>query len=407
MKFVLWLFALSITVAAAMSRPEDAWTVVIGGQTDGYLAPCGCVKPMSGGIKRKACAVHGLRKSTDKLLVLDNGGFSKGQGRQDEMKAEAMAEALKSLGVDAINLTSRERALGLGMLASLHRLSGEKFVASGSQPDGLPVPRWLDKGPFLVGGIDPASDPGWATAVRELVQEAKDASLAPIVMTTDGIEGARALAKAHPDLRLVVYAERSNPPVQALREGDCLLVTSGEKGKALVSVRWNGTRFEGYTVSDLGPQVGEDDEVSAIYRRYLDRVAQEKLLDMVPRTNDDAFVGSEACASCHTQEYEVWKTTGHAHAYDTLEEVHHHVDPDCVSCHVVGLQSTKGFKSRELTPLFANVGCESCHGPGRDHASSPAEHPYHKAGEDSCLSCHDPENSPTFDFPTYWDKIEH
>ncbi|HSI73617.1 MAG TPA: multiheme c-type cytochrome, partial [Fimbriimonas sp.] len=99
-------------------------------------------------------------------------------------------------------------------------------------------------------------------------------------------------------------------------------------------------------------------------------------------------------------------SSAHAHALLTLEKEGHPRDPDCVSCHVVGLQFSTGFKSRQKTPQLANIGCESCHGAGAKHAAKPSLK-LRKLTEQACLPCHTTENSPHFDFKTYWKKIRH
>ena len=87
------------------------------------------------------------------------------------------------------------------------------------------------------------------------------------------------------------------------------------------------------------------------------------------------FVGSKKCESCHEKSYDIWKKSGHAHAYETLAKLDppRNFDPECVSCHVVGWHPTKffpytsGYESPEKTPHLINVGCEDCHGPGEKH----------------------------------------
>jgi hypothetical protein len=60
-----------------------------------------------------------------------------------------------------------------------------------------------------------------------------------------------------------------------------------------------------------------------------------------------------------------------------------HFDPECLTCHVVGLKPWEapenasatdrkfeggtGFLSLQITPHLKNVQCENCHGPARAH----------------------------------------
>ena len=76
------------------------------------------------------------------------------------------------------------------------------------------------------------------------------------------------------------------------------------------------------------------------------------------------------------------------------------------ACHVVGLGRRGGFINAKATPTLVDVQCEACHGPGQAHADSPAPG-YGAAGARSCLGCHTEENSPEFDFFTYWPRIKH
>ena len=52
------------------------------------------------------------------------------------------------------------------------------------------------------------------------------------------------------------------------------------------------------------------------------------------------------------------------------------------------------------------MGCESCHGPGSLHVENPSPDTITgKPGEKVCVTCHNPENSPHFDFATYLPRV--
>ena len=128
------------------------------------------------------------------------------------------------------------------------------------------------------------------------------------------------------------------------------------------------------------------------------------------------------------------EASAHAAAYATLAELDppRNYDPECVSCHVVGWHPSRffpyqgGYESPEKTPHLENVGCEDCHGPGQGHvvAEKGKDEKLQKkmqlavritkeeaadplSGKQNCFSCHDGDNSPQFDFKTYWPLIEH
>ena len=64
-------------------------------------------------------------------------------------------------------------------------------------------------------------------------------------------------------------------------------------------------------------------------------------------------------------------------------------------------QSLKNFLAQlgvNVPPEVWNVQCEECHGPGLQHARDGT---YRGAGEATCRKCHDPDNSPEFDYELY------
>lgn len=81
-----------------------------------------------------------------------------------------------------------------------------------------------------------------------------------------------------------------------------------------------------------------------------------------------------------------------------------------------GFRENLGLASPELTPYLKGNQCENCHGPGSAHAQSPDDKSLREflssavKNADSnrlCLKCHDEDNSPHFDFSTYYGKIIH
>jgi hypothetical protein len=119
------------------------------------------------------------------------------------------------------------------------------------------------------------------------------------------------------------------------------------------------------------------------------------------------FAGAERCASCHEQEYAVWKDSRHAHAFRTLEARQRELDSSCTPCHTVGQGERGGFRDARLTPQLVNVQCESCHTPGKLHGEKPAPGYGAVPTPATCVKCHDKNNDPHFEFASYWEKIKH
>ncbi len=126
-----------------------------------------------------------------------------------------------------------------------------------------------------------------------------------------------------------------------------------------------------------------------------------------PARGEAAYVGNEACRSCHPDPFAVYDKTGHARAYATLESVQKQYRLDCVACHVIGFQQSGGVCRVDQVEDRKNVGCENCHGPGSIHVLDGTEKSVlrPRPGPSVCVGCHTAENSIHFDYPTYLPRV--
>jgi hypothetical protein len=179
----------------------------------------------------------------------------------------------------------------------------------------------------------------------------------------------------------------------------------------------------------------------ASYQQQLEAVGLDGLaVKAQPHPSGRQFVGSAACADCHEREYEIWQKTPHAHATDSIvhpgerSEIPRHHDPECLSCHVTGWNPQEyfpyksGYLSLESTKEMTQMGCENCHGPGSRHVAAEMGELEDltdelqaalrqemvlklDAAKQTCLECHDLDNSPAFHvegaFEKYWERIKH
>ncbi len=358
--------------------------ILIGGDSQGSLGPCGCTKPMVGGIKRRATAAKQLG-IPGKTIHLDMGGFFGGLDRQADMKAETLAQSLKAMKVDAVLLTEADARRAPTTVESLRRLSGAP---------------WLD------GSLNVITRSG-LTIVGGPPNKISADGVPALALVDGDAAAARRLAEREPSILVAAYHSHGSPSPEPTIVGDTWLASPGDQGKALLRIEVENNRPVRYAVIELGEEFKDDPAVARIYKTYLERVSDEKLLEKVPRSRGEAFAGTAACRSCHEDAHRVWEGSEHARAYTTLEREGHAFDPECVGCHVVGLRDESGFRSKTATPSLTHVGCESCHGPAAAHVHSPAENRLQKVTEKTCLSCHNGVQSPHFNFSEAWPKIKH
>jgi len=246
-----------------------------------------------------------------------------------------------------------------------------------------------------------------------------------IVLAAMAKDDARLLAKEVPGIDLIVGGYSGVTTAVEEKEGATALFFVGNQGKYLGELRMfqeGGLTQIKSALHYLSVAYPEDPPMKARVEAALNeinelgRAAAAELAKSssgsaaaVPVAADAAqksFVGAEACRTCHTADYALWASSGHAHAMQTLVDKKADFNPECVSCHVVGFKKKGGFADNATTPAMANVQCEACHGPGAKHMADPSA-PYGKAGKPACLPCHTHDNSPTFDFDTYWPRIRH
>lgn len=389
MKLLMLAASLALVGTAVVSKPEGT-SFSFAGNFQGYLSPCGCVKPMRGGIVRLATAI---RSKPGYVVLL--GPLSDGvPTRQQELKADAILDLAKEVGASAVTVGQEDELLGKGTLRSLHGRTG--LLVRSEETDSTLATVSASLGAFELFSVGTGAEPDSVLG---------DRPMSTTILHVDGplAEARRYAGKA----RIVFYRVDGEVPPAPFKEKGTAFLTVGEKGKSLVQFTLAGDKLVKYRVVSLGPEVVDDPGGRQVMSLYLNRVGREGLLGRLPRSPSEAFAGSASCMSCHAQAHDVWKNSAHGEALRTLEKENHDQDPDCVGCHVVGLDKITGFASRKATPDLANVGCESCHGPAKAHAENPTVHRLPRVERDTCMTCHNVAHSPEFDFEKYWEKIKH
>ena len=120
-----------------------------------------------------------------------------------------------------------------------------------------------------------------------------------------------------------------------------------------------------------------------------------------PFEHFNGYQGNRVCMSCHVEEGKSYMMTHHSQAYYTLYKVDKVDDPECVSCHVVGLGEETGFQLGDHASPLTDVGCESCHSAGGGHDGKTVD------AKASCVNCHNEEHSIHFSLEKGLPHIDH
>ena len=146
------------------------------------------------------------------------------------------------------------------------------------------------------------------------------------------------------------------------------------------------------------------------------------------------YVGSAACGRCHEGAYETWRQTEHARSFKALfSEAAYAMDLAgtgatvggpakngiCLSCHATGHGAPAAYRQPGFR-MAHGVGCEKCHGPGRDHVAAmgsggrAADMDLTQGPTDTpCTDCHKRKRSHSrvgrfsFSMGEAWDEIAH
>ena len=423
-------------------------TIGYTGDIVGALDPCGCTEPAMGGIARRATAIKDYRRQhPDRPLLLVETGNAMKQGDDlDDPASRWVVEALQALGSHAVNTT----------VADLRRLN--RLVERGRVPNDLrtaylataiepPSGKHFPTKPYLVqplraekgneevrvgilavsagneGSVDVGKVIDVDEALRRHVPEVDAQSDIVVLLTRTSDPELGRLAQTFPAIDVIINGSAKGEGREFERKGGAVMVESAHRGIGLgvLEIEWDASgRIEKSSnqIIPLPPPMPDDPELVALtekaHRETTDYL-EEEAKRSPPVTVPSMFAGANACKDCHQAAFGVWKSSGHAHAIETLKRTRDHFNAACLMCHVTGFaDQVGGFVNVLRTPELTDVQCEACHGPSLMHSKnpqdfhpSPAEHMRKRVKKEFCLRCHTPENSANFNFDTYWKKIQH
>jgi len=425
--------------------PDEGFVLILTGNWLGQLEPCGCSERQLGGIDRRTRVLQSVKPKN--RLLLDAGPLIDRDDRQSQLKLETFLHSMKQLQYDAIALTGREVGIlkeNLGLKTDQRPVSiATNLPEKNRQEYGVigyfekTIQRRDQKIDCLVLAVsDPRSvteshlgqklqlqDPVEAVVKFLInmriapVQRQKDKLIILLVSSSDEtlIEKLRRI-RAVDLLVKVGYADEAElaEPTGWLPA----VISTGRLGKYIagftipIDSDATLTNAEFFSIP-IDADYPRDPQVVQIIDKYQLQLQVENLIeneDMLPRLATPEglqFVGNSACSDCHGEIYEKWKNFKHGHALDTLVNRNRLFDPECVTCHTVGMSYMGGYRSREKTPDLAHVGCESCHGPANAHLEDVSAQ--YQVIFNACEDCHNHETSPAFEAnrEKYMSQIRH
>lgn len=380
----------------------DMLNVFFTGNSFGRLKPCGCSGGQLGGLERRPAVLNSV--PAGKRVLIDTGSIVETNGVQDLIKFNIIVEALGLLDYDVVNLTEKdlEIAGNLGLLGSPIVDFVSPYGTGDEIAEGFLSRRLLngeyvnisvltfdvDKTPIerIQEGFDPPKQ-GEKSVNILLVNRCDEAFIASVARM--GIVDC-----------IVCSSDADEPDVIGSPNRRPLVFSIGRFGRYICRLQIEKARvgdrlkFKFHKIA-VGENLKKDATLVELYKGYQQIVRDRNLVEKHPRyplPNGLAYVGSQSCKECHESAYDKWRETRHAHAFATLVEAGSQFDPECVVCHVVGMDYESGFVSAEETGNMKNVDCETCHGPGSEHVKTFGEADF-TPPKSTCIDCHTPEHS--------------
>ncbi len=445
---VLWVVLSGCSKKSVVDarQPVDVtfyWTC----EADGRLEPCGCFTGQHGGLTRIQTFLKSSEADRAPLLA-DVGNALAGTADYQVIQYRYMQRAFAAMGYSALNVGEREARLPLTELRKLgaespvpmlsanlvESASGKRIFAPYRvvQHDGWRVAfvGALGAVPADALGDGLTVEPAKSALGKVLPEIKKQADAIVLLMYADE-KTIRALANEFYEFDLILGGKVAQPSQSLTRQNRSVVLWTTNETKALgmCKVGLGGPeRFaaRGWDIVFVKEQIPQDNNLLKLSAGYRDEIRRTRLAvddpshvadDQVPGVRPPSeYAGTASCAECHQTAFAKWKNTGHARALGSLAARGTDADPSCLSCHTVGFGTASGYQREHPNMDLANVGCESCHGPGSEHVSEYRRvareggnvlFKYRPLGAQDCTSCHYGEFSRPFDYASFWPNVQH
>ena len=414
-------------------------TVFFTANINGYIEPCGCFVGQRGGMTRVNTKI--LEEAGKENIIVDAGNAAEGPEDFNFVHYKHVLKAFKKMNYDAVNIGHQEAAFSLNELNEIAKSTEVNVISANlknAQTNELIFKPYVElkRGDYkviILGVLDPAGlddcldeelkVDDMETVINSHLETLKNYDMR-ILLAFTSEEKMRKLAKEFYEFEMIIGGNVDQPAQDLIEENRSIISYTAKNARNVgyIKGKLEEKNFKSidFNIQFLAPAIKESKEIRDISEIYkdvigtmdlkIDNPGHDSLLNGVKKLE---YVGSQACQACHSQAYDTWKNSKHAHAFDSLIQTKSHTDPKCVACHTVGFGSESGFKrSFAKEKKMVHVGCESCHGPGSEHVKQRMSGEkvlfhFRPLGKNDCLQCHHGEFSRKFEWDKFWPHVKH
>jgi len=448
--YLICVAVASIPAACSRAPAAESARLVLTADIRGRLVPCGCFTGQLGGMTRLYTALQKDKRSVPELRV-DAGDAIGGYEDYHVMEYRHILEAFRLMEFDALNLGARETRISAEALRNYFAGGDTPLVSANVYLDGEDQPvvhpfvtRRLGGRKIIVTGIvDPSSiapggigeglrvkDPD--LVLRELLPELRRECDLLVLLAFADENRLRHYAENFYEADFILGGDVSQPSgnTRSVNQSEVFYVANESRTVGLIDFDMKKADGRDRTAIDIRKAepfllydwIPEAEAIVQLADAYREEIRHATLdIDRPGRLDENAipgvhaaatYVGSESCMGCHQMEHEIWKSSSHADAWETLVHKNADADPNCIGCHSVGFGEPSGYRRAFEHEKLVNVGCESCHGPGSRHveerrSGKPVTFHFRPLSEADCRSCHYGEFSRPFEWDAFWPVVAH
>lgn len=384
---------------------------------------------------RRATYLDGVWNEGVAVLNLDGGDLFGQRQMVEKEQTRFLCEVSSTFGIDAIGLGERDLNYGIQFLRdmiSTYKLPFINANVKDSRTGDLILPPYVivERGGVrfgIVSVLDPMQkivtmsqhDPEYIVedplvTLRRLIPEIRKKAETVILISHMGDNLTEELLKGLEgvDICLVGHTFRQYSTERVVLH--TVLLGAGHEGRfigrcdATIGSKGDVSSFT-IGMTSLDDTIADDPVVAEKVSQFKEHLKEFRTSlrgehQQNKGSDQEQFLTERTCQKCHQDSWEVVKASAHESALASLRTKGQGFNPDCLVCHVVGYEYKNGYDDVAPYNALSNVQCEACHGYGTMHTRDGS---MLKMARESCVGCHDQENSPNFNYAAYWEKIKH